>query len=77
MKIALDDVKRILTHHRKETENPVERRADPPKFLYRNPKLDSCMSGTFPPYMPHPTYATPHICHTPYMPNPVCATPYR
>ena len=31
-------------------------------------KLDSCMSDTFPPYMPHPICATPYMCHTAHMP---------
>ena len=34
------------------------------------------MSGTFPPYMPHPTYATPHICHTLYVPRRIGDTPH-
>ncbi|MEL7079623.1 MAG: hypothetical protein AAGM46_27445, partial [Cyanobacteria bacterium J06582_2] len=34
-------------------------------------KLDSCMSGTFPPYMPRP-----YMRHALYAPYPICATPY-
>ena len=35
-------------------------------------KIDSCMSGTFPLYMPHPICATPYMCHAIYVPRPMC-----
>ena len=36
-------------------------------------KLDSCMSGTFPPYVPLPICATPYMRHALYAPHPIYA----
>ena len=38
-------------------------------------KLDSCMNGTFPRYVPSPTCATPYLQHTLSAAHPICATP--
>ena len=41
-----------------------------------NMKLDSCMSDTFPPYVPLPICATPYMRHALHAPRPICPTPY-
>ena len=39
-------------------------------LLRKEKKLDSCMSGIFPPHVPHPACATAYMCHTLYVPRP-------